>query len=199
MISVYLDKADYRILSLLREDSRVALKELAAAADVSIPTARSRIIRLKDLGVIKRFTASLELQSITNQVTAYITLRTRLPNIKTVVEHLKDIDEVSEAYITTGQHDVILKIHTPNMQALNRLVTQKLSSLEGVETAYSSFVIETVKDIIGPVLRPNFGFKIDCENCGGIVGEGYVKKLTDGREHFFCSEPCLSASTGFVK
>ncbi|MFQ6135359.1 MAG: Lrp/AsnC ligand binding domain-containing protein [Nitrososphaerales archaeon] len=145
--------------------------------------------------MIKRLTVAVELQTITNQVTAFITLKARLPNIKAVVEQLKDISEVSEAYITTGQHDIILKIHAPDMQTLDRLVTQKLSSLEGVETAYSSFVIETVKDSVGPVLRPNFGFRIGCENCGGIVGEGYVKKMIEGREYFFCSEPCLSAFT----
>ncbi len=150
---------------------------------------------MKNLGVIKRLTVVVELQPITNQMTAFVTLKARLPDIKAIVERLKDIDEVSEAYVTTGQHDIILKIHAPDMKTLDRLMTEKLSALEGVETAYSSFVIETVKDIVGPVLRPNFGFKIDCENCGGIVTEVYVKKVIDGIDYFFCGEPCLAAYT----
>jgi hypothetical protein len=70
-----------------------------------------------------------------------------------------------------------------------------LSSLEGVETAESSFIIETVKDIAGPVLRPNLGFKIECDNCGEIVAETYVMKIIDDREYYFCREPCFLAFT----
>ena len=191
----YLDSVDYKILSLLHENSRTALKDLAAAAGVSIPTVRSRMLRMKSLGVIKRFTALIDLQTITNQFTAFITLKTRLPNINAVINRLKDMDEVSEAYITTGQHDVILKINVQNMQTLNKLLTQKISSLEGVEVAYSSFVIETVKDVAGPVLRPNFGFRIKCENCNNIVEEGGIMRIIEGEEYFFCSEHCLSTFT----
>lgn len=192
---MYLDKVDYRIISLLREDSRISLKDLAVAADVCIPTARSRILRLKEMGVIKKLTVSVELQPVTNQVTAFMTLKTRLPNIKAIVEQLENMVEVSEAYVTTGQHDIVLKVHTPDMQTLNKLVTEKISRLEGVETAYSSFVMETVKDVIGPVLRPNFGFKIECGNCGEVVGDKYIAETVDNREHIFCGESCLSTFT----
>ncbi len=185
-----MDKADYVILSRLQKDSRTPLKELASAADVSIPTARSRMFRLKDLGVIKQLTASWELQVITNQVTGFLTLKTKIPNIKALVNEVKNFDEVSEAYLTTGQHDIILKIHVPNMQAVDVLVTQKLSSIEGIETIHSSFVIETIKEVFGPILRPDFGFKIECDNCSNIIGEGYVTNLVDNKEVFFCSNNC---------
>ena len=191
----HLDRIDLKILSILREDSRASLKEFASAANISIPTARSRIIRLKDLGVIKRLTVSIELQSMANVISSFISIKARLPNIKSVVEQLRDIDEVSEVYLTTGQYDIILKVHVPDMQTLDRLVTHQLSSLEGVETAESSFVIETVKDTAGPVLRPNLGFKIECDNCGEIVAEKYVKKIVDDKEYYFCHEPCFLAFT----
>lgn len=190
-----LDKVDFLILSLLREDSRATLKEIALVANISIPTARSRIIRLKDLGVIKRLTVDVELQPITNIVTAFISIKATLPNISAVVKQLQDIDEVSEAYLTTGQYDIILRVHAPDMQTLDRLITQKLSSIEGIMTASSSFVIETVRDISGPTLRPNLGFQIECDKCGKIVGDEYIKKIIEGRDIFFCGEPCYISFT----
>ena len=195
MILTHLDRIDLKILSLLREDSRASLKKFASVTNISIPTARARIIRLKDLGVIKSLTASVELQSMTNIITSFITIKAKLPNIKTVVEQLRDIDEISEVYLTTGQYDIILKLHVPDMQTLDRLITLQLSSLEGVETAESSFIIETVKDIAGPVLRPNLGFKIECDNCREIIAETYVKKIIDHKEYYFCREPCFLAFT----
>src|SRR3972149_2898564 len=155
MIKKQLDKVDYRILTLLREDSRISLKELAKVANVSIPTARSRIINLKKIGIIK-LTISIELQSITNQITVFILLKTKLPNIKSVLEQL-----------------------------------DKIVKLEGVETSDSNFVMETVKNVSGPILRPNFGFEIECQNCGGLVRDKYLAKIED-KDEFFCSEKCIS-------
>ncbi|MCL5317011.1 MAG: Lrp/AsnC ligand binding domain-containing protein [Thaumarchaeota archaeon] len=169
------------------------MKELAEAAGVSIPTARSRILKLKDAGVIKRLTVDVDLRSVTNCVTAFITLKTRLPDVQAAVEKLKLLDEVSEAYVTTGQHDIVLKVHAPNMEALDQLVTKRLSVIDGVETASSSFVIETAKNLLGPVLRPGFGFKIRCEGCGDdIQNGGGLVKTVDGQERFFCNESCIT-------
>ena len=169
------------------------MKELAEAAGVSIPTARSRILKLKDTGVIKRLTVDVDLRSVTNCVTAFITLRTRLPDVKAAIERLKGLDEVSEAYVTTGQHDIVLKVHAPNMEALDQLVTKRLGVIEGVETASSSFVIETAKSFVGPVLRPGFGSKIRCDGCGDDIQneEGFVRTI-DGQALFFCDESCLT-------
>jgi DNA-binding Lrp family transcriptional regulator len=189
--TLYLDKVDYVLLRLLQDKGRSSLKELSKILEVSIPTVRSRILRLQERGVIKRFTAFLDLQIVTNQVTAYITLKTKLPNLKSVVESLKTIDEVSEAYVTTGQTDIVLKVHAPNMSIIDRLVTQKLSNLEGIETVYSNFVMETIKDSVGPILRPNFGFRIKCDNCRQIVGKGYAIRANN----VFCGDACLSDFT----
>lgn len=191
----YLDKTDFLILSYLREDSRLPLKKLASIANISIPTAGSRILRLKNLGIIKQLTASIEIQPITNIITSFISIKSKLPNIKKMIEKIKDMEEVSEAYLTTGQYDIILKVHVPDMQTLNKLLTDKLSVIEGIETISSSFIIETVLDLAGPVLRPNLGFKIKCDECGKIVGEEYVKKEIDKKNQFFCQQSCFLDST----
>lgn len=187
----YLDKTDFLILSKLREDARVSLKELSSITNISIPTAASRIRRLKNRGIIKQLTVSIEIQPIMNVITAFISLKTKLPNIKIAIEKIKNIDEVSEAYFTTGQYDIILKVHAPNMETLNKLLTEKLSIIEGVETTTSSFVIETITDFAGPVLRPNLGFKIKCDNCERIVGDEYIKNVIDNEYHFFCQKSCF--------
>jgi len=190
MMNKHLDKIDYRILTLLREDSRISLKELAKVANVSIPTARTRIINLKKMGIVK-LSVSIELQSITNQITVFILLKTKLPNINSVLEQIQKIIEISEIYITTGQSDIILKIYAPDMQSVEKIIMEKIGKLEGVETSQSNFVMETIKNVSGPVLRPNFGFKIKCEKCGELVRDTFSIKIED-KDEFFCSEKCLS-------
>ncbi len=143
--------------------------------------------------MIKRLTVDVDLRSVTNCVTAFITLKTRLPDVKNAVEKLKGLDEVSEAYVTTGQHDIILKVHAPNMEALDQLVTKRLGIIDGIETASSSFIIETAKSLVGPVLRPGFGFQIRCDGCGDDIANGAgLVRLLDGQARFFCDESCIT-------
>ncbi len=57
--SIALDETDWRLLDLLQADSNLTNHALAAAAHVSPATALRRVKRLRDLGVIERFTTLL--------------------------------------------------------------------------------------------------------------------------------------------
>ena len=58
-LSVDLDAVDWRLLGLLQADASLTNQALAAAAHVSPATALRRVKRLRDAGVIARFTALL--------------------------------------------------------------------------------------------------------------------------------------------
>ncbi|MFO1340895.1 MAG: Lrp/AsnC family transcriptional regulator [Burkholderiaceae bacterium] len=57
--SIALDATDWRLLDLLQADASLTNHALAAAAHVSPATALRRVKRLRDAGVIERFTALL--------------------------------------------------------------------------------------------------------------------------------------------
>ena len=57
--SITLDATDWRLLDLLQADASLTNHALAAAAHVSPATALRRVKRLRDGGVIERFTALL--------------------------------------------------------------------------------------------------------------------------------------------
>ena len=188
-----LDEVDFRILQELQEDGRAPLKDMAKAANVSIPTARSRIQRLIRMGVIKKFTTALDAHKLVGGLTAFITLKAKLSDLKTLADALSSMEEVSEAYITTGQHDIILKVYMPDMAAMQDFILHKLPQMGGVELSNSSFVVETVKEHFGPTLRPGFGVRLFCNYDGKeIVGE-MIKKNFDGREYYLCCPTCASS------
>lgn len=188
-----LDEVDFRIVGELQKDGRARLKNLAKAASVSIPTARERINRLIQLGVIRQFTAALDADKLAGGVTAFLTLKAKLPDLKSLAQALGSLDEVSEAYITTGQHDLILKVFLPDMAAMQDFILHKLSQIGGVELVNSSFVVETVKEHFGPTLRPGFGVKLFCNyDSKQIVGE-MIKKNFQGHEYYFCCKTCAAS------
>jgi Lrp/AsnC family leucine-responsive transcriptional regulator len=58
-LSVDLDAVDWRLLTLLQDDASLTNQALAEAAHVSPATALRRVKRLRDEGVIERYTALL--------------------------------------------------------------------------------------------------------------------------------------------
>jgi len=189
-----LDAVDFKILKVLQANARASLKSLAMSSGVSVPTARFRLRRLRQLGVIKRFVTSIDAAKLAGGLSAFILLKARLPDVQEVVKSLGSFEEVSEAYLTTGQFDVVLRIDVSDMKAFEDFVIQKLSRIPGVETYQSSFVVEPLKEQYGPSLRPGFGVRIKCEYCGKIIAGDFVRRLVDSTEHYFCCETCAAAS-----
>jgi Lrp/AsnC family leucine-responsive transcriptional regulator len=54
--------------------------------------------------------------------------------------------EVIACYITSGEHDFLLRVVVPDLSAYRRFVLDKLLKLPQVKDIYSSFVIDTIKE-----------------------------------------------------
>jgi len=67
-MSLRIDEVDAQIIELLRLNGRMLYKDIAKSVGVSIPTAKSRVKRLVELGVIKRFTIALDHERIWGRV-----------------------------------------------------------------------------------------------------------------------------------
>ncbi|MGQ9469864.1 MAG: Lrp/AsnC ligand binding domain-containing protein [Nitrososphaerales archaeon] len=192
MPSLELDETDFRILSSLQEDSRTPLKELAKSAKASIPTIRARIKRLTDLGIIKQFTVAINQRKLIGGIMSIITIKAKPPQLNTIAQTIKNMEEVSEVYLTTGEHDLIVKVSVPDIRSLEDFILHKLSQVPGIETSRNSLIIEVIKEQFGPTLRPGFGFKLFCTYCKKEIKGDMVKRNIQGHDYFFCCETCAS-------
>nr|WP_288146658.1 Lrp/AsnC ligand binding domain-containing protein [Xylanibacter rodentium] len=57
-----------------------------------------------------------------------------------------EMDEVTECYNESGNHDYMLKVTVPDMQASRAFITERLGNLDILETVTSVFVMSTVKN-----------------------------------------------------
>ena len=104
------------------------------------------MLKLLDSGVIKKLTAVVDLHKLIGGLTAFMTLETKLSNSKEVADALKSLPEITEIYLTTGEHDVVVKVFVPDSASLEELILMKLNRIHGVEKCKSSFIMENVKD-----------------------------------------------------
>jgi len=50
-----------------------------------------------------------------------------------VMEQLVELDEVDEAFVLYGEYDVIAKVHVPELNMLDKFITQKMRSIKEVQ------------------------------------------------------------------
>ncbi len=187
------------LIKTLQKDSRQSLKEVARLADISVPTARSRLDRLVNLGVIRQFTVAVDPQKLIGGVTAFINLKVKLNDIHDVKGALSKLDEVMGLYLTTGECDLIVKVCTPNSRSLEEFILNKLSKVQGIEGARSSVVIETAKEEYGPYIRPGFGIRVFCATCRKDIKDSPIKRILQNVEYYFCCNTCVSSYEEFLE
>ncbi len=187
-----LDAVDYRIIVSLQKDSRMAIKDVARQANVSLPTARTRIKRLIDIGVIKQFTTILDQQKLFGGVTALISLKCGISDLRNIGEEVRQMDEVSDAYFTTGEHNLTVKVSVPDLKALEEFVTEKLGAVKGLLSIRSELVTGTVKEHHDSYLRPGHGVRIPCQTCKRDIRGDLVRSNIGGHEFYFCCTSCES-------
>ena len=193
MDSLTLDEIDARILRALQKDARVPLKKLAREARVSVPTARARIKRLTDLGVIKGFTVYIDPKRLRGRVTAFVYLKARPASIDEIKKSLMDKDEITSIYHTAGEYQLTVKLEVPDIRVLEDFMVHTLSELQGVEAYSSSLIVETAKELYGPIVHPGLGIAWSCAYCKKDISGEPARRTIDHRQYFFCCETCADA------
>ena len=199
MTAAQLDETDILLIKVLQKDSRKSLKELARLTDISVPTARARIDRLVNLGVIRQFTVAIDPQKLLGGVTAFINLKAKLAEIESVKSALSEMEEVVGLYVTTGECDLVVKVCVQDARMLEEFILRKLNKVAGIEGARSGVVVETAKEEYGPYIRPGFGIKVFCATCRKEIRDSPIKRVLQGVEYYFCCNTCMSTYEDFLQ
>jgi len=141
-----MDHIDRTILNHLQRSGRATYNELSESTHLTIPAVRDRIVKLRERGVIKRFSAIVDSKKVERDVTAFIhvfTLSSR--NFQDILSEVEHTEEVQECYSITGSGTYILKIRTFSMSTLENLL-REIQSWPGVMRTESNVVLTTFKE-----------------------------------------------------
>jgi Lrp/AsnC family leucine-responsive transcriptional regulator len=143
-----LDDTDRRILTLLQDDGRISLADLAGKVGLSPSPCLRRMRNLEKAGVIARYVAVLDQQAVGLPVSVFISIKLASQKQDALDRFAKTISrwpEVLECYLMTGPRDYWLRVVVPDLAAYERFLKQKLTRLDGVASIESSFALEQVK------------------------------------------------------
>lgn len=143
-----LDSTDRKILTLLQDDGRMSLADLAEKVGLSPSPCLRRMRNLEKAGIIARYVAVLDQKAVGLPVSVFISIKLASQKQDALDRFSKTISrwpEVLECYLMTGPRDYWLRVVVPDLAAYERFLKQKLTRVDGVASIESSFALEQVK------------------------------------------------------
>lgn len=144
-----LDPTDRKILNLLQENALLTIREIAGEINLSITPVHDRIKKLEREGIIEKYVTLLNRKALGRSLTVYcfVTLdKQRQESFLEFNEAIRQMPEVLECGVVSGNFDYLLKVVVRDMEAYNTFYQSKLSVLQSVSHMSSSFVMEEVKN-----------------------------------------------------
>ena len=76
---------------------------------------------------------------------AFVLISTEPDQMESVLEALKKIDAVEEAYMVYGVYDIVAKVRSNTMDTLREIVTRHMRRLGNVKSTITTIVMEETK------------------------------------------------------
>jgi Lrp/AsnC family leucine-responsive transcriptional regulator len=143
----HMDRFDRLILEALQRDGRISNKQLAQQVHLSESACLRRVRALEEDGMIERYVAmvSQSKAGIPGDVLVHIGLhREEQSELAAFEEAVRNIPEVMECYLMTGEFDYLLRVVVADMADFERIHKDELTRLPGVARVNSSVAIRTV-------------------------------------------------------
>ena len=144
-MSVKIDSIDKTILKMLQEDARIAFKRIAEKIGVSEATVFVRVRKLREKGVIRRFTAIVSPELLGKALTAFVLINSEPKKLEEVLDTLSRMDDVYEVYDVTGTYYAIVKIRTENRETLAKII-DRIGMIDGVTRTETAIALRCVKE-----------------------------------------------------
>lgn len=140
-----LDKTDFDLLRLLRNNARLANKDLAEKVGVAPSTALERIRRMRESRVIQGYHAEIEPAAVGIGLQAMIAIRlTRHSRhlLETFHQHLLALPEVLAFYHVAGADDYLVHVGVPDSGHLRELALRAFTERPEVAHIETHLIFE---------------------------------------------------------
>jgi Lrp/AsnC family leucine-responsive transcriptional regulator len=144
-----LDFFDRRILLAVMGNARMSNVALAKHVNLSPSQCARRLQALERRGVVRGYSAQLDLASVGLGVTAFVTVTMEKhgqAQAQAFHDAVQSVDEILECQLVTGDGDYLLRVVAPNLTAFSSLMTEQLMRLPGVANLRSSIALTPIKD-----------------------------------------------------
>jgi len=151
-----LDDIDYAIINILKNDSRLSIREISKMINRSPSTISERIRKLENRGVIKRYTITIDHGRLGYKLNAITLLQVDGAHIEDVEKMLMTEPNVRAVYDITGEYDVAIITTFRDSEELDRFIKKMLKN-PYIKRSVTNIILRIVKE--SPTLDKDYGEK----------------------------------------
>ena len=148
-----------QILAIIEKNSRINIKELAVILGADELTIANELKAMEEEGVICGYHTMIDWEKTSiEKVTALIEVRItpqRGQGYDNIAERIYKYPEVNSVYLISGGYDLLVTLEGKSLKAVSGFVSDKLSTLEGVLSTATHFILKKYKDH-GTILTPKY-------------------------------------------
>ena len=143
-----MDSKDKKILEILQDHAEYTTRQIAKKTLLPITTVHHRIKKLKEQGIIKKFTIEPDHEAVGKGFLVYILIHVSLPILKQkkksqydIAKEIRSFYFVEKVDIVSGGADLVATVRVKDVQEFDKILLTKLQLVEGVEKTQSLVVI----------------------------------------------------------
>lgn len=144
-----MNKLEKDILSLIAEDSRLTAKKISAMLAVPEETVLQKISALESAGVIVKYTAILNTDTLEEEaVEALIEVKVtpqRGHGFDGIANEIAAHEEVKNLYLMSGAYDLAVIVQGKSLRSVSRFVSEKISTYATVISTATHFILKKYK------------------------------------------------------
>lgn len=150
-----MDKLDYIILNLLKQNSRIKALQISKEIHLSVSTVIERIKKMESSGIIQRYTMMTNGQKLGNDVTVLMEVSIEHERYnENFSENMSKHPNVESCYYITGDFDFIVKISCQSSEKLE-IIHKWIKNIKGVRATRTHYVLKTVKESESYIPKPD--------------------------------------------
>lgn len=139
-----IDEKDFVIINVLRENSRLSIRDVAKATKLRPSTVHQRIARLKENNVIEKFTLKLNNKAVGEGFIVFMLIKTK-PSA--MLDRIIGNRHVKEFFGVTGEYDLLLKLKFKDVDEFNDFVI-KFRKEQSIQTTLTMVATANAKEEI---------------------------------------------------
>lgn len=146
--TLQLDQLDRDILNALLNNAKTAYAELAKQFSVSAGTIHVRVEKMRQAGIILGTRIDVDPKKIGFDVCCFIGIILKSArDYPAALSKLEALDEVVEAWYTTGHYSVFIKVMCRSIDALQQVLINKIQTIDEIQST------ETLISLQNPIMR----------------------------------------------
>jgi len=137
------DERDKKILEMLMRNARIPKVRIAEELGVTEAAVRKRISKLEEGGIILGYRAVVDFKK-SEMVASLTGVDVEPESLWRVIRGLREIENVSSLWLTTGDHALMMEIFASSTEELSK-IHDEISEIPGVLRVCPSIILEVLK------------------------------------------------------